>query len=74
MVQFTIQHHWNRKHIYWQIVDPIISQSNKVFYTIINFLYLYIFGTEANKVILLFCWIVGLSENKDIIYFILFYL
>ena len=85
-VQFTIQFHWSHKQISWQIVDPIMSQSNKVFYTIIYFVYTCIFGTKANEIALLYCCIVvllycsivrlfncsivGLSENKDILYFI----
>ena len=57
-VQFTIQYHWSQKQINWQIVDPIMSQSNKVFHTIIYFVNTCIFGIEVNKIALLYCWIV----------------
>ncbi len=83
-----IQYNWRHKQINWLTVDPIMSQSNKIIYNILYFfVYTCIFGTVLKKIklycynivlldcciiILLDCWIVGLSEIKDIFYFILF--
>ena len=66
-----VQYNWRHKQINWLTVDPIMSQSNKIIYNILYyFVYTCIFGTEENKIV--DCWIVGLSEIKDIFYFIFF--
>ena len=80
-IQFTIQYHWSHKQISWKIVDPIMSQSNTVFYT---YHYMFclctcVFGTKENKIILLYCCIIALLDCQRIkissisLYFILFY-
>ena len=52
MVQFAIQYHWSHKQINWQIVHPIMSQSQETRYSMLSYI---LFILVTNKVVLLHC-------------------